>query len=687
MKFSISNFFKSAKEKAYQFTGDSVKLGEFLSGTNSTDAFSANKNWVYVAVDKVSSSMSGIRFKLMKYSKGDDEEVFDGPIYEFLQKPHPRLTWKDFVYLNTAYKEIAGNAFWHYNKKDKTLIPLIPNKVTPIIDQGELVGYKYTNGIKAVAFPVDEVLHDRYPSPTNPFWGTAPLERIAEWVDTDAYASEFNRLFFINGAAFGGVIETDEESKQRIELIKLGLKRDHTGVKNAHKWAVLPRGSKFKEISQSMRDMQFAELDATYRDKILSAFGVPKTLVGLTTDVNRASAEASEYIYASYTLKPKVERFVDFLNNFVIPLFDQSGQYYIDYEDFVPINKEIEIKENESGLNRQQYLTINEVRGSKGLLPVKGGDTIYGNPMSIEIGQPEEPKVVKQADPIGDFIEKAVDIANKTVNKDAEAHKKFVARVEDYQLQLTNKVREFNLKQKNEVINKLSRITKAVAKSDLFDLDEQVGILVDFVTPLLKGLLTEQAIEEYMAQGFGGTFNMDALSVGSIISKSATRMAKSYNKTTADLLKKELNEGLREGEGLRDLTKRVEGIYEFSDSYRAGMVAHTESFYVANEASREAYRQSGVVKSIRWYTADSDACQYCQPLNGKVININEVFFKKGEVYEGSAGGKLNLDYRTIDVPPIHPNCRCFIRPEEISLDELSIDKDFINQLEDIVYGN
>lgn len=657
-------------------------FGSFISGNvNRGNLLENDKNWVAVAVDRIASDQSGVRFKVMRYQKnGDDEELFEGEVYDFLNSPNPQITGRDFIYLNAAFKELTGNAFWRWKKDgSKNYIePLIPTRVTPILDkERKLTGYKYLNGTKQETIGLDEVIHDRYPSANNPYWGVGPLEKIAAWVDTDEYASEFNRLFFINGASFGGFIETEDESRERIELIKLGLAKNHSGVKNSHKIAVLPKNAKFKEATQTMRDMQFTELDDRFRDKILAAFGVPKTLAGLTTEVNRASAEASEYIFARHVIKPKVDRFVDFFNNKIIPKFDKTGQIYLAYENFIPEDKVAQNEEIKTALAGASYMTVNEVRASKGLPPISGGDVVMGNPFTAPIGEPMIDKSVKpirgkksfntKLDEALDKIIPQVDKAIKSNVDDATKHKEFVARVDDYQKQMADKVRMFNQKQKAEVMQKLGRIAKAVSKSDLFDMGTEVGILIDFVTPLLRNVLTEQGMREYLEQGFEGEFNSNAPSVAKIIETSAKRLAKTYNSTTAQLLKIAINQGIQAGEGIPQIAERVADVYDFSDKYRAGQVAHTETFYAANEANREAYRQSGVVKTIRWYTADSDACQFCAPLNNKVIAVDEVFFKKGETYTGSQGGSLKLDYRTIDVPPIHTNCRCFIQADEISV--------------------
>lgn len=671
----ISGFAKKAKEAKDSFVP--MIGGARISRQN---LLLANKNWVAVAVDRVAYSTAGIRFKVMKKKAGQDIEVTNGPLFDFITKPHPNLTWNDFVYLDAAYKEITGNAFWRIDDAErgkKTFFPMIPTRVTPVFDKDGLAGYKYMNGLKIDYYPVDRVLHDKLPSLNNPFWGAGQLEKIAEWVDTDAYASEFNRLFFVQGASFGGFIETEEESRERIELIRTGFYQRHVGLSNMHKVAILPKNAKFKEATQTMKDMQFAELDDRYRDKILAAFGVPKTLVGLTTEVNRASAEAAEYVFAKYVIEPKAKQFVNFLNNYVVPLYDKTGSYYVSYDNFIPVNKEIEIKETEVALNKQPYMTINEVRSLKGLAPISGGDVVYGTPFNAPIGepvpQPVETNEYSEKSVVDGMVERLVGVISKDVNKDAIAHKEFVARVDTYQAKIAEQIKGFNLNQKNTVIQNLNRLTKAVTKNDLFDFGSEVGVMIDMVGPLLKGLFTEELLREYADQNFEDELNLENVDVAKIIAREAARMAKSYNKTTVDLLKTALNEGITNGEGINELSKRVGDIYDFSDKYRAGMVAQTESYYVANKANKEAYVQSGVVKTVRWYTADTDACQYCGPLNGKSIGVKEVFFEKGAEYTGKDGGVLKLDYRTIDVPPIHPNCRCFIRPDEISVTDKSVD--------------
>lgn len=690
----FSLFQRVGGKKAAQddYPGTWIPLGGGTSGVNERNLLEANREWVYIAVNRVATSVAGIRFKVMRYARsGDDQEVFEGPLVDFLESPAEDLTGKDFIYLNTAYKELTGNAFWEKMRRGK-VSPLVPTSVTPILIDGRLTGIKYGNGATPRTIPLKNLLHDRYAALARPWWGEGKLQKIARWADTSSYVTEFLSRFFTNGATFGGFIETDTESELRIKLIKMGLANDHVGIANAHKIGVLPKGNKFSKSGATAAEMEMGATDDRYRDKILAAFGVPKTLVGLTTEVNRASAEAAEYVYAKYTLKPIADDLIEFLNVSVAPTLDASGKFYFAYDDFIPDNVELKQKERESSLGKQPYKTVNEVRAEVGLPPVEGGDAVYGNPVLQPLGTPapapapspanedapddDQPKKAMPRRARAGFgldrlvesiATKAAEVAAEHHDPDAQSHKAFVGRVDDHVKLIADKVRDFNNRQERDVALRLKHIAKAVKKGDLFDMDGEVGVLVDFVTPMLKGLMLEQAVAEYLEQAFPGGFDQAAHGITEIVEVAARRLAKSYNNTTANLLKKALDEGISNGEDLTQLTERVRGVYEFSNAVRAGMVARTEAFYIANKGSLEAYRQSGIVKSMRWYTAEDErVCPFCGPQNGRVIGVQEVFFKKGTVLE-SEGQKLELNYRTIDVPPLHVDCRCFIRPETIEV--------------------
>jgi hypothetical protein len=62
------------------------------------------------------------------------------------------------------------------------------------------------------------------------------------------------------------------------------------------------------------KDMDFKNLSADMRDRIL-AFGISKTILGTAeSDMQRATAETADYVFSKRVVKPHMQRICDFLN-------------------------------------------------------------------------------------------------------------------------------------------------------------------------------------------------------------------------------------------------------------------------------------------------------------------------------------------------------------------------------------
>ena len=241
----------------------------------------------------------------------------------------------------------------------------------------------------------------------------------------------------------------------------------------------------------------------------------------------------------------------------------------------------------------------------------------------------------------------------------APVHKAFISRVTPFENAQKEVVQKFNAKQQKEVLKNLPKIAKTLkAKKtidNLFDEEENIKMLIDLSLPIHKELYGKEATQ---AGKLIGASEVNYLTPEGLkaIDTAMKLMSESYNATTIDLLSSKLTEGISSGEGITGLTKLVSQVYEFSDQVRAETVARTEAFRTANDATRDAMKQSGVVKTVKWYTASDEAvCEDCGPMNGTIVDINDKFFED--------------DYGSGENPPLHVNCRCYIRPDEISADK------------------
>jgi hypothetical protein len=230
---------------------------------------------------------------------------------------------------------------------------------------------------------------------------------------------------------------------------------------------------------------------------------------------------------------------------------------------------------------------------------------------------------------------------------------------------MKDKVIEFNSQQKDLVIERLENQVKDLEPKELIK-DSDIDILINLVEPVAVDLWEAEGKEAAKLVGFDD-FDVLTPQTKKAIKKAVSLLGENYNDYTRKLLIEKLTEGQEQGYGLFELKNIVLDIYDYNDQVRAEMVAKTETFRIGNEANRNTWKDTGVVKSIKWYTAGADICEFCQELSGKEIAIEESFFNKGDSVDGNDGGTMEVTYSDVDAPPLHPNCKCYIRPEVISI--------------------
>jgi len=177
--------------------------------------------------------------------------------------------------------------------------------------------------------------------------------------------------------------------------------------------------------------------------------------------------------------------------------------------------------------------------------------------------------------------------------------------------------------------------------------------------PEVIGDKGQKEIEELL---IGVDFDVTNPRVAAFIERRKFRFAFDTNKTTMDALRKALREAVEAGHGIRELTSKVNDIFDFAKKYRAERIARSEVVRASNAGAENAYLQSGVVSEKEWIVSiDERTCPYCEPMQGRKVGVGMVFYQQGEILP-SDQGDLRLDYEDIFHPPLHPNCRCTIAP-------------------------
>jgi HK97 family phage portal protein len=184
-------------------------------------------------------------------------------------------------------------------------------------------------------------------------------------------------------------------------------------------------------------------------------------------------------------------------------------------------------------------------------------------------------------------------------------------------------------------------------------LDEWTDELADDVQPIIE-LGTRQSADgkarDYVRAGADPSFpSVIPAKVKEATEKRAYAFAESTMATTAksvnaaiEQVRNEIREGVLTGDPIRELTKRVEGVFEDAEKYQAERIARTEASAAVHNGQLIAAKESGIVKAMKPLIS-SDACPLCMEYEGKEYGLDEL----------DDSGAIDAEQ-----PPYHPNCTC-----------------------------
>jgi HK97 family phage portal protein len=290
----------------------------------------------------------------VRYTTGDrgsDQrtEVLQHQALSVWQRPNPFNTGVQFREAGWQHMELTGERWWVVARDPRATFPIglwlvRPDRMEPVPSADNYIaGYVYTGPSgERVPLQPDEVILTKYPNPLDPYRGLGPVQSVLVDLDAMKYGSEWNRNFFINGAQPGGVVTvptnlTDEEFDQ----FSNRWCESHQGVSRAHRVAILEGGATWVPTQQSIKDMDFSNLRNVSRDVIREAWGIHKSMLGNSDEVNRANATTAEEVFGRWKVITRLDRDRDVLNNFYLPMFGSTGEgVEFDYVNPLPDDRE-----------------------------------------------------------------------------------------------------------------------------------------------------------------------------------------------------------------------------------------------------------------------------------------------------------------------------------------------------------
>ncbi|MFA7287290.1 MAG: phage portal protein [Melioribacteraceae bacterium] len=379
---------------------------ELYSDDNFYAMINAYKSWVYVAASKNATTCAStpLRLYVAKNNKGslkgyptrkvtkqaerylrensslenipafrkavEIEEVLQHPFLDLKTNVNPFLNSFDLMEMTQLNQELTGNAYWQIITdrmgvpKEIWIIPTTDCKIIPHPTKF-ISGYKYIKGSTEIDLSEKEVIHFKMPNPKSQYYGFAPFSSVGDIYNLDRSINEYEESIFRNGGTLSGIFETEEAlGDHEYQRLKEEIKENFTGKANVGKMPLLDNGLKYKQLGTSPKEMSHLGGREYVKESILNAFGI--SLGMFSKDSNRANVQGAIKQYTEFTIKPRLIRFQEKLNEKLIPMYDEK--LFVAFNSPVPEDEEFALNQRVKHVNFG-IETINEVRRELGKEP------------------------------------------------------------------------------------------------------------------------------------------------------------------------------------------------------------------------------------------------------------------------------------------------------------------------------
>jgi HK97 family phage portal protein len=687
-------------------------------------------------IDRIASDLSNAEGKLYQSSStglGGEREITSHPFLDFWSKPNPlhEMSRSALWRLFEIYLLLVGEAYFAMSRDARGM----PAELWPVpshwIQQAPHQGYPFyqmtLSSGEVATFPVEDIFLMRELSPLDPYQrGLGKSESLADEVETDEYASKYQKKFFFNDATPAVAYAMPGSTQEQRARFLADIRRALGGVHNSHGAIAVDGGMSILKLSENMKDMDMVQGRVFIRDATLERFNMPREIMGITENSNRATADAAQAIYAQNVLAPRLQARQEMINEQLLPWFGDGLSWR--YDDIVPHNSEFNLQLANEGLSRG-VLTVDEWREMNGMapLPNRQGAVLYVPMSSFAVGLGES--IVQAAEgalaPGADdgFVE--IEGGGVSLKAGARAgsarlrSRALAAARLEFQRARVEKERGFETASKRFLKGQAERIKAALdsspkAEGGFWDELEKGllalsanAVLEDELAPLLSGLvgsLLNWGGEDAKLYGLFKPLWLDAYNKGASVSKSAysfgvdqpvlRNLAKlggtgriaginaGSQKALYGKIMDLVAEGIRLGDTGRTMSEKVEGALRSARAAlsgdpggilgpagdfarRARAIAQTESHTSIMAGSNDMMSRAGVARK-----------QWLSSLDGKVrpshARANNLIAAMSQPYEfrGMKGKLVRLDHPGDPKGPPEEviNCRCDSAPTD---DEIS----------------
>lgn len=569
------------------------------------------------------------------------------PVLDLLNRPSPFLDGRSFTIAMWQALDIKGNAYAIKVEGEMAgqfeVWPVPPHTMTPRTDdKGLLTHYEYKPKGQKFAYPREEVIHLRYPNPFGPPWeGMSPIAVAGTELWLDKQAGRHSVALLRNGARPGFIASLesmpDEErpSPDAVSALRDELEAKYTGDATGRPM-FLPFPVKIHQTQYSPEEMHLIALHEFGEERVCGLYGLPAAViqmrVGLQQTTTNASLEQWEKQAWHGSIIPSQEMWDDQLGHQLLPDFMSEAEMKVwklthDLSG-VEVLQSDETAEVERALKKAggPLVSVAEAREELGM--ATGPEHQYWwVPMSLTATAPDELLLESETMPNpfevmqggnednGDESEDDAVSATRQLPNMSRRATRLARSFDRDERRIRNQFARELLPHFDDLGRKAALAFRQQSEGIRQDLDPEDEALRNRIVALIGIGATERLLERLFQTHYSRVATM---TVGSIngalglgvnmpdpVHRNIIRMGGrragllDLDATTRRAVYKALAEGRARGEGVDELARRIRhlvgsGRYtKAGPSYRARLIARTETKYAQNRSSMETYRAAG----------------------------------------------------------------------------------------------
>lgn len=600
-------------------------------------------------IQLIARSAMRVPLKLMKTQHGENVEITEHPMLDLLYKPNPLQGYAGLVEEFVSFYGIAGNGFiesvypvldtenLERPKSPPSELWVLPPQFMNIAkgDRGLPLAYRYRGMGSEAVFPVgfngeSRILHMKTFNPTDIFWGLSPFDPASYQVDMHNAASQWNYSLLKNSAAPSGVIQVEGEldEEQRNEL-RQNIQDIFSGPRNTGRPLLLENGSKWTSMGFNMREMDFVKGRSVSTREIALAFGVPEQLVSVPEAQKYDNNEMAKEALYTDTVIPLMESFAEHLTNFLSVQYNDTDLWLTVDRNNIPALEGMRRRRFEKAV-QATFLTPNEQREVAGYGAYEPGesaaDKLYVNAGLIPIDMASDDYSSDDSD-TSDYVDPDDDDTDDDDKGtpgafDIKAKKKSrwrqkVREIRKHERALASQVRGvFSIEQRNlqNAVSTLTSNDRALLEFVVTDVISETEpkmrrvletnmrkTMQAFAKPILDMAKSQCGMETKV--DFGDWENYLSTFIANHVGQKIKGIAKTSRNQVLTQLRKEIAEGMAEGDIGKEMAERVAGVYKrFKDPKlgRATTIARTETHIASQTATIQAAKASNVKMKKQW---------------------------------------------------------------------------------------